>query len=400
MSKTNDEQTIGKLGAIYFDQEALRLPPVPVYRIMDRSNRNYFVVDENRKAILLDGVTTIVNSTLPKSEFLLKWIAEMGYNEAKEYRDTRALYGTLMHMMLAHFLINGFVEVEEVEKGVQAYCRAHNLTSVQAGSWVDDICSDLLAFSQFSRDYNVKALAIEVTLADTDRRIAGTVDLICKLDVEVKGFFGETYKSGDQKGQPKESKQTFRRFAIIDFKSGRSGSNTEDKAAQLSFYRELALKNYPDLFQGEEILLFNWSPKDWRNRPSYTLLDQTDNFSSRDVQLMLELYQSRLSTKIEERTSVSFKGRITLGGEASDNYEVLTTAQIVQQRIDESIAGRQTDDVIDQQLFPDYVYESFTTLISDNNDNEKQQDQTNDDSDTDDTPSTDRQGSLWGETHQ
>ncbi len=399
---TEQQQNIGKLGAIYFDEEALRLPPMPVYRITDKGNRNYFIVNEDRKAVLLDGVTTVVHATLPKSEFLIKWMAEKGYEEAKEYRDTRALYGTLMHTMLAHFIINGFMEVADIEKAVSNYCYAHNLTSVQSSGWVDDICSDLLAYSEFVREHNVKPLAIEVTLADTDRRVAGTVDLICLMDVDEKGFYGETYKSGDQKGQPKQTTQTFRRKAIIDFKSGRSGSNTEDKAAQLTFYKVLAIKNYPDMFQEGEIRMYNWSPKAWRSKPDYTLIDQTDNFTEHEIELMLELYRCRQKTKLEERTSMSFKGRIELGQDVTSNYEILTTADIVQQKIDEIVGERSkgTDDVMSQQLFPDYVYESFTKLITERDDNEKQQDQTNDDPDPDNAPATDRQGSLWRETEK
>jgi hypothetical protein len=394
-----EQQTIGQLSALYFDADALRLSPVPVFRIQTRGNRNYFVIGEDRKAILLDGVTTIVNSTLPKSEFLIKWMAEKGYDEAIEYRNIRALYGTLMHIMVAHILINKFVEVEDVDRAVKNYCLANGVNSGQAAGWTEDICSDLLAFAQFVRDYNVKPLAIEATLADTDLKIAGTTDLICEMDVDVKGFYGEVYKSGDQKGQPKLSTQTFRRKAIVDFKSGRSGANTDDKAAQLKFYELLSVKNFPDLFiSGDPIMLFNWSPKDWRTKPDYTLTDQSNNFSEHEVMMMLDLYRCRLSTKLEERTVTTFKGRIEIGGELTDNYSILTTADMVQQRIDEMVAEKtKKESVLDEPLFPEYVYEGFTTLISNNNDKHEQSDKADDATDTKDNPSTDRQGSLWQE---
>jgi hypothetical protein len=148
----------------------------------------------------------------------------------------------------------------------------HNLPQDKL-SWADELKKDVLAFAQFMIDKNVKPLAIEICLYHPTDGYAGAIDIVCEMDDEVKGFFGETYASGANKGQPKESKRIERVRAIVDIKSGRKG-----------FYEshEIQLKAYEDMwnihFPKKPIdRLYNWSPKDWRSAPGYNLKDQTNS---------------------------------------------------------------------------------------------------------------------------
>ena len=237
------ELTIGEVRAMYFDDTALQLPPVPLYRLDVKGSRHYFTIqelpepEEGEEVNELEmyrfysGVTTITGSTLPKPEQLVKWIADMGYQNAIDYRDERAAYGTLMHTIFAHVLINGSIELGFIDSLVDQYVNRENVPGVKVWEWADDIKQDVIAFAQFVKDYDVQPLAIEISLKSDAWGIAGTVDLPCLMTVEKKGFWGEVYKSGVNKDKPKETKKAFRVPAIIDFKSGRKSYGGDQSCA-------------------------------------------------------------------------------------------------------------------------------------------------------------------------
>jgi hypothetical protein len=187
-----------------------------------------------------------------------------GADEAKE----RADYGTFLHSQIAELLINGKYDLDNLSERLTLFLKGTKTTAKE--NWVDELKKDILAFAQFIIDFNVKPLAIEICLFHPTDSYAGALDLVCELDVEEKGFYGEVYASGVNKGQPKESKQISRRIAIIDVKSGRKGFY-ESHEIQLQAYLEMWRMTFPDV---NVEYIFNWSPKDWRTTPSYNLKDQ------------------------------------------------------------------------------------------------------------------------------
>jgi hypothetical protein len=143
----------------------------------------------------------------------------------------------------------------------------------------------VLAFAQFVIDCKVKPLAIEICLYHPTDGYAGAIDLVCELEIEEKGFFGEKYLSGANKGTPKETKRVRRVFAIVDIKSGRKGFY-ESHEIQLHAYLDMWDNHFPDV-RVEKV--FNWSPKEWRNAPSFNLKDQTDSSNTRKLKHLVEL---------------------------------------------------------------------------------------------------------------
>lgn len=360
---------------MYFDQEALRLPELTMYRFDIRGNRNYFCFPEKletepfkdmRKAandmfealghdpigedpVFMTGVTTLTHRMIPKDEFLIKWIADKGYEAAIAYRDERAMYGTLMHTVFAKLLIDGSIDLDLIDSVVDNYVQANKLYQVSVQEWANDIKQDLIGFVQFCQDYKIKPLAIEVTLGHPTKRFAGTVDLVCKMTIEEKGFWGEEYLSGARKGQPKESKKEREVFAIIDFKSGRNSNGGVHNAAQLYFYSDLVESTWDDINIER---LYNWNPKNWRSAPGYTLCDQTESYSAEQAECLLELF--RLENKSpEENTRLVMKGKLMIGEPTESNYTIKTITELALERIAES-----------DGKIPVWEYESFEKMES------------------------------------
>ncbi len=334
-----DELTISELKAMYFAEDALLLSPYPLYRYEYKGDRFYYYTNPDEAAAgdvkppvhFAVGVTTLTRRTIPQNEGLVRWIAGMGYDAAIAYRDQRARYGTLMHMCFASLLMSELFNLDLLPEIVRNYCKMHGIV-VNEAAWVDDLKQDLLAFTAFLHEYNVKVLAIELSLVSPRLGLAGTQDLLCEMDYEEKGFFGEVYASGARKGEPKETKRTVRTLALVDFKSGRDTTGGVHNAAQLAALRMIMRDNFPQ-FGEQPVRLYNFHPKDWRKAPSYTLVDQTDAFSEAAVMHLLGLYREYDPTP-EERTVIEMHGVINLRHPEEANYTARVIKDVVQAAVD------------------------------------------------------------------
>jgi hypothetical protein len=189
--------------------------------------------------------------------------------------------------------------------------------------WESELKKDVLAFAQFMIDYNVKPLAIELILYHPTDGYAGAIDLICEHDFEEKGFFGETYASGANKGQPKESKRMIRINSIVDLKSSRKGFY-ESGEIQLQAYKEMFQIHFPDTKIDK---VWNWSPKEWRSTPSYNFKDQTDSRNLSKLPHLVQLAKIEDSKRTNKLTVIS--GVVDLLKGLNSNIEELTFIDLI-----------------------------------------------------------------------
>lgn len=290
----------------YFDQSILLKQPRTVYRIDNyASGRYYYTLNENGDPTFYISVTNMISSVLPTSPHLVKWIAKMGYEESIEYKEERADYGTFMHMQIATLLIKRKIDFDKMEKELAGYCKEQNLGEGKADEWLEEIQKDVLSFAQFMVDYKVKPIAIEMVLAHPDG-YAGAIDLLCDMEVEVKGYYGELYKSGPRKGMPRETKKAIKCRGYVDFKSGRKGFY-EAHEIQLEAYHEMGRHNFPHLYEKGQppIKLFNWSPKEWRTAPSYNLKDQTYSVNKDKFNLLVSLAAIEMKKRQKRRLKIA-----------------------------------------------------------------------------------------------
>lgn len=290
----------------YYDQETLKEQPEPVYRLDSSGHRYYYTFDENSNPRFFVSVTTLIRQTTPTSPELIKWIANMGYDESQRYASERASYGTFMHSQIADLIINRSYDLNKLKSRLKDYIESEQLPA-DFINYADDLKKDILAFAQFMRDTDLKPLAIELVLTNPEDGYAGAIDLAAEIEIEEKGFFGETYKSGENKGKPKESKRKRRVTAIIDFKSGRKGFFPEYEI-QLHAYKAMWDLHFPELPIEK---LYNWSPKDWRGLiPTYNLKDQTDSKNASKLPYLIEL--ARIEDSKRDNTIVACGGVIDL----------------------------------------------------------------------------------------
>ena len=319
--------TTEQMVAMFFDEKALRLAPRPVYRMGGTIDRIYYTLDESLEPRFYSSVTGFIESSLPTSPHLIKWIAEKGYEESQNYTKDRSYYGTFLHIEIGTLLIMKKLDLDKLRERLLAYIESNKLPQ-DFVNYEEEFKKDLLAFAQWCIDYSVKPLSVEIVLASEEMGVAGAIDLVAELTIVEKGYFGEVYKSGPRKGEPKESKTETVVTAIIDFKSGRKGF-FEAHEIQLESYRLLWNENFPEIGIDR---IYNCSPKDWRGEnPTYNFTDQSGSKSLLKLPHLLKL--GALELRKREKSVLICEGEIDLEKkDVSGNFVNVNLSTLIKMR--------------------------------------------------------------------
>ena len=307
--------TVEEIRAIFFNTDALREPPYRVFQLNSDGHRYYYRFDESGTTVFYPSVTTLLKQVMPTPPALLDWMIANGKDGSVEKRDLAAAYGTFMHIQFETLIINRRYDFDNVPSALLAYMEENNLPEKVFSEWLPKIRKDVLAFAQFARDYNVKPLAVEIGLVHPEYHYAGCVDLPCFMT------------------DPKSGK-TF--TAIVDFKSGRKGFY-EEHELQLHLYREMWNVNYPDVPVAR---VFNFSPKDWRTKPTYNLKDQTDSVNAKKLPYLLAL--ATIEDEKRDNTLTIVRGVLDLdNGKIADNVLTLSLAELIKTKTAQKDAPEQ-----------------------------------------------------------
>lgn len=298
--------SVEEMTAMFFDG-ALIEPPYKVWQLNSKGHRYYYKFDDNGTPEFYPSVTTILSQTMPQSPFLIKWIADKGIDEAERYKAERAAYGTFMHAQFEELIINRVYDLDGLKAKLKDYIDNNKLPA-DFIYYADDLKKDVLAFAQFVLDYDVKPLAVEIALVHPVYNYAGMIDLPCTM----------LAKPG--------SKDYIN--AIVDFKSGRKGFY-EESEIQLHLYKMMWNENFPDV-PIERV--FNFSPKDWRKKPTYNLKDQTDSPNAQKIPYLLEL--AAIEDAKRDNTFTAVTGAICLDEkpDLNDNVTSLTLAELIKSK--------------------------------------------------------------------
>lgn len=298
--------TVEEMTAMFFDG-ALIEPPYKVFQLNSKGHRYYYKFDEDGNPEFYPSVTTIISQTLPKNDFLIKWIAEKGIEESERYKAERAAYGTFMHAQFEELIINRTYDLDSLKENLKDYIEKNRLPK-DFIYYADDLKKDVLAFAQFVIDYDVRPIAVEISLVHPVHKYAGMIDLPCSMLV----------KPGAKE----------RINAIVDFKSGRKGFY-EEMEIQLHLYLDMWNANFPEI-PIERV--FNFSPKDWRKKPTYNLKDQTDSPNARKVPYLLEL--AAIEDEKRDNTFTSVSGAIMLDNEPDlmNNVISLSLSELIKSK--------------------------------------------------------------------
>lgn len=298
--------SVEEMTAMFFDG-ALIETPYKVWQLNSKGHRYYYKFDDNGTPEFYPSVTTILSQTMPQSPFLIKWIADKGIDEAEKYKAERAAYGTFMHAQFEELIINRVYDLDGLKAKLKDYIDNNKLPA-DFIYYADDLRKDVLAFAQFVLDYDVKPLAVEIALVHPIYNYAGMIDLPCTM----------LAKPG--------SKDYIN--AIVDFKSGRKGFY-EEAEIQLHLYKMMWNENFPDV-PIERV--FNFSPKDWRKKPTYNLKDQTDSPNAQKIPYLLEL--AAIEDAKRDNTFTAVTGEICLDAKPDlcDNVTSLTLAELIRSK--------------------------------------------------------------------
>lgn len=299
--------TVEEISAMYVNEGELIQAPYKIWQLNSSGHRYYYRIDENGNPEFYPSVTTILSQTLPQSQFLINWIAEKGIEEADRYKNEKAAYGTFMHGECAKLLINREYDFDALKSSLKAYVEAKRLPD-DFIHYADELKKDILSFAQFMVDYDVKPLAVEIALVHPINKYAGMIDCPCSMLDRIGG---------------KE-----RILAIIDLKSGKKGFY-EMAEIQLHLYKEMWNANFPK-HQIERV--FNFSPKDWRIRPTYNLKEQTDSKNAAKIPALLSIASIEDGKKDNIFTSISGTINLDNGKKLIDNVVSLSLSDIIKTR--------------------------------------------------------------------
>lgn len=296
--------TVEEMTAMFFDEKTLIEPPYKVWQLNSKGHRYYYRYDDAGNPEFFPSVTTILSQTLPKAPHLINWIANKGIEEAERYKGERAAYGTFMHAAFEELLINRAYDLDGLKGKLKEYIEVYRLPD-DFIYYADDLKKDVLAFAQFVLDYDVRPLAVEIALVHPYYKYAGMIDCPCTMLAKI---------GSDE-----------RINAIVDFKSGRKGFY-EESEIQLGMYRDMWNVNFE---QFPVTRIFNFSPKDWRKKPSYNLKEQTESPNIRKIPYLLEI--AAIEDEKRDNTFTAVNGMVVLDDnpDLSQNVISLSLAELI-----------------------------------------------------------------------
>lgn len=302
-----DQISLEQVTADYLG-EAITEPPQTLYRIDDRGVRFYYSLDAKYNPTFYGSSTTIKSLVTPTPRPIIDKELEMGTIAFRQYRNNRAAFGTLWHILASELTAEGFFELGTLDARIADYAGREGVGSTDG--WALDAWKGLLSWIQTMNDYQIKPLAIELPLAHEDG-YAGTIDLVCEM-------YDKKYTSKT----PEENRN--RIIAIIDWKTGYI---FPDHAIQLHLNRRIWQANYPQIIPER---LFNWTWRDWRSSPSYQLTDQTDSEEAELIEDYLHIWKTKYFSK--PRNIKTAGGRIQVGQDTSKMYREQSIEQYVKQK--------------------------------------------------------------------
>lgn len=303
------ETSIEGLKGLYFDDTALREVDYRLYRLDSSGLRFYYTLDQKFNPTFYVSVTSKNDVVIPKGYGFYKWLASNNEQDIEFQKESRACYGSMMHDEMAKLIIDRKYDLSLVPDLVERTAISNGFSG-PISSWTTELYKDLLAFAQFIKDKNVVPVAIELMLKSDVYGYAGSIDLVCELDFNRK-----------------------RVRAIIDFKSSKKGSFYENHEVQLTDYKRMWNENFPEW---KVTHAFNYSPNDWRTKPSYKLVNQTEACSDAKADQYLALFKEKqISENLQPKDVLMVGGVIDLDLSLDGLFKVKSASDFIKETKEE-----------------------------------------------------------------
>jgi hypothetical protein len=276
--------------------------PFNLFRVQSAGERYYMMLDENNKPTYYLSVTSFCSKSLGASAFLMKnYFGVLGTEQAELNAEIAAHYGTMLHIEIGNFFKNDYQydfgnSINDALLSVCAkYLQENNLHHSLAYEWREKLQNDMASFISWVQEKNVKMIAMEFRIASDTYKVGGAIDLICSLDFDGK-----------------------RVFAVVDFKSGRKGF-FDSHILQLKAYATIWNEHYKNVCPITHC--FNWSPKEWREKPTYNFENQTKKPID---------FKSRAEVAIKEEWVKTPKSYLVMSGVANLSKPINDLISIVE----------------------------------------------------------------------
>ena len=319
--------TTEQMTAVFFDSKALREPNYRLCQLNARGQRYYYLFNESG-AELYPSVTTILKKVMPENNFLTDWKVNMGKEAAESYTMDRARFGTFVHGQLQELCITRKYNLEAVGSRLAEYIEREHLP-ISFMDHQNEAQYAILSFAKWMRDYDVRPLAVEISLYHPELKFAGMLDLVCNM---------RKYPLGDKHGDERIN-------AICDFKTTTKDFHDEH-AIQLGLYRLMWDYTFPEV---KIDAIANVAPKAWWNTAkkaiSYNFEWQDENPVLKQIPYLLELYKL-LPT--EKKSIPLCGGIIDLDEDVTQNVDVLTLEELIEKSREESTPDG--DELLEEEL--------------------------------------------------
>ena len=271
---------------IYYNEGILIKSPDIIYRTNTGDKRYYYKITDEGEILREASVTTILQKVMPTSEYLIKAIAELGYNQAMAKFQKAGEFGTLEHICFSDFTLKKEFDLSTIPARIATFKITKGI-DYNTDFWAWELEKDIRAYEVFAATHEIEPVAISLMLFSKELGIAGEIDCILKMKIGtgVNGNILKTDLKIDKNGVILLDK-TREIYVIMDWKSGRHGFYPNNEA-QLHMYNLLFKENYPHL---PIDALYNWSPKNWETEPDYNLKDQTDSIEALKIQHYIDLF--------------------------------------------------------------------------------------------------------------
>jgi len=320
-TQTSDHTGIESLAPLYldpgFETLAGRIIQQKIFRVEIGAGRHYRLEDGRT----FKSITTFLDAVLPPclTRHLDTWrdkkIEELGtVDKMVEFVQSTADFGSALHIAVANFCRNGFVDWIEFEAWAVDYITEMNLKPGTFRAALAELTKDFAAVVQFIAEYEVKVLAVEIPVWSSDG-YATLIDMV--VEMNAKNYTDATLADKRK-----------RHIVGINLKSGKKGFH-DSHVFQLCGERAAFNEAYGDAVGFQLVEMANLSPKDWRGEtPTFTFKLQTPTIVDGNYQARFDNYVTtgKLEGVLGKPTKnfTIFEGRTEFGKSPSDNMAVLT----------------------------------------------------------------------------
>lgn len=320
--------TTEEMKAVFFDANALREPNYRLSQLNARGQRFYYLLGE-RGAVLYPSVTTILRKVMPENTHLTDWKLNLGREESEAYALERARFGTFVHGLLAELVVSRKLDLDGIKERLARYIEKEKLP-LSFMEHEEEAKFALLSFAKWMHDYDVRPLAVEISLYHPELGFAGMLDLVCDMrTIPLSEVAKMREKKGDKWTEEDECACSARVRAIVDFKTTTKDFRDEH-AIQLGLYKMMWDATFPDT---PIDALANISPRAWwttaKKAVSYQFDWQTDNEVLKQIPFLLELY--KLLPKSVKSIPIC-TGVLDLDADVEENVVVLTLEELIERR--------------------------------------------------------------------